>query len=153
MIRLLVSVALLGAMGSMAGNTFAADTYKVPPHPASTVNKCAVTQDVGQPVAKKDGSGNWDVSTTGKYNYDTAWAFKSLKAEIVYTKGVRTRFGPSTTIPDETTIGTAGTFSFSFPGLSPPAADEVMNLRVDIVVQKTGEADKTESHAKAVPAP
>ena len=148
MIRLLATVVL----GVTTSVLIAADKYAVPPHPASTTQKCAVDQPTGQPTSAKNGT-NWDVSTSGKYNYDDTWSFKSLKAEILYTKGLTTRAGPLTIITDESTIGTPGTFLFPFPNIPPPQADEMMNLKVTIIVRKTGQQDKTENHAKQVPMP
>ncbi len=146
MIRFFATVALLGVMTAVVE---AAPKYAVP---ALGTKKCVVEQDVGQPVTKKNGN-NWDVSTTGKYNYDDAWTFKSLKAEIIYTKGAMTTYGPFTTILDESKIGTPGLFQFAFPNLPPPGQGEVMNLKVTITVMKGGQPDETDSHAKQVPMP
>jgi len=150
MIRLAIAGLMLCVM---AVGTHAADKYAVPPHPALGTKKCAVAFGTASPSATKNAGGNWNVSGVGKYNYDTAWTFKSLTCEIIYTKGAKSKFGPSTTITDESTIGTPDSFSFSFNDVVPPVENEKMVMKVSIVVSKAGSVDETDSHAADVSIP
>lgn len=131
----------------------AADKYAVPPHPASGTAKCNVKIDTGSPDTKLNKDKKWDVTIVGKYNYDDAWTFKELKAEIIYTKGMDTEILPAKTVTDETKLAKAGSFDFSFPGIRPPVEGEVVNVKVSIKVTKAGEEPKSNAEAKAVPEP
>lgn len=148
--NLVSSVALLFLCTACA---LAADVYPVPPHPASTVKKCAVTFDTGSPSTVKGQFMGWTVTGACKYNYDNTWTFKQLVISTTYTKGGMTSNGPSSTIMSEGGVAAPGSYSVTFNNIRAPVAGEVLTIRAEITIQKAGQADQKESESKPVPAP
>lgn len=121
---------------------YAADTYPVPPNPASGAQMCATAFDTGQPNTTGNKTA-WNVSANGKYNYDNAWQFKSLE---VYLKYLPTnKAGPTYTVTDESTLATKGTWTITFSNVAPPGANEKIVAIARITVKQAGQIDKTNS--------
>ena len=74
----------------------------------------------------------WTVTGAVKYNYDAAWTFKELKVYTTYTKGVVSRDGPASTITDESTLASPGSYSVTFNNISATAVGEVLVMTTRI---------------------
>ena len=59
-------------------------------------------------------------------NYDDAWTFKQLLVETVYTKGATSTYGPSSSVTNESLLGTPGSYSVTYNDIRPPVAGEVL---------------------------
>lgn len=119
----------------------AADTYTVPPHPASdSVLKCAAAFDKGYPSTTGDAKA-WTVTLNGKYNYDDTWQFRMLEVYLIYLP--TNKQGPKYTVTDESTLTTKGSFATTFNNVTPPGAGEALYAIGRITVKKTGEIDRS----------
>jgi hypothetical protein len=50
-------------------------------------------------------------------------------------------------------LGAPGSYSNTFNNIRAPEAGEVLTMKAEIIISKTGQPDQKESHSKEVPAP
>lgn len=128
--------AALASIFLFCSMTLAADVYTVPPHPKSDATKlCAINFDAGQPTTGAAKVG-WNVSATGKYNYDNSRSFKSIDVTLVYinTKTGATKQGPSYSVTNEASLAVPGSWSASFTNITAPGMDEQVKMYATIFV-------------------
>lgn len=118
-------VLAIGFLCCAVGVTHAAAKYAAP---ALGVKKCVWEFDAGQPAATKNKTGGYDVTVTGKYNYDDTWTFNKL---VINLESVPTGGGAGTTLQtwtctNESSLATPGTFSVSFNNVAPPGQNNIL---------------------------